>query len=108
MGRVFDGTAHVGIGSTCGYFIFDPRYRHWAYLAAATFLSYESLQAWRKGDEGYVELKEFGIGLGLGAAAKLLVEELLERLEGSEGDRRVYGSRGPGRIDDRVGAGVEA
>ena len=31
----------------------------------AAFLAYQVVEAWRKGDSGYGELKEFGIGMAL-------------------------------------------
>ena len=56
---------HVAIGAWIGSAINKPEHRHGLYLVAGAFLAYQALQVWRKGDKGYVEVKEFGIGLAL-------------------------------------------
>ena len=56
---------HVAIGAWIGSAINKPEYRHGLYVVTAAFLAYQILESWRKGDKGYVEVKELGIGLAL-------------------------------------------
>ena len=68
LSTVFNVGSHIAIGYWVGRGINNPEYRHGAYLAAASFMIYQTLGAWRKGDNGYPEVKEFGIGVGVALA----------------------------------------
>ena len=74
--QLFDKAAHVGIGVWVGSGINNPEYRHGLYMVAGAFLAYQVLGAWRKGDCGFHEVKEFGIGLALPLALRRLERSL--------------------------------
>ena len=63
---------HVAIGVWVGSGINNPRYRNGLYLVAGAFLAYQALQVWRKGDKGYEEIRELGIGMALPLVASRL------------------------------------
>ena len=65
MKKWFNKLAHVTIGAWVAGGVNDPCFRHGAYAVGAAFLAYQVVEAWRKGDMGYGELKEFGIGMAL-------------------------------------------
>ena len=56
---------HVVIGAWIGSGINRPDYRHGLYVVTTAFLAYQALQVWRKGDRGYEEIRELGIGLAV-------------------------------------------
>ena len=62
IGKILNQAAHVAIGAWVGSGINDPRYRASCVMATVIFLVYQILQVWRKGDRGYDEVREFGIG----------------------------------------------
>lgn len=64
--------AHVAIGAWVGSGINDYRYRHGLYVVSAAFVAYQTLQAWRKGDTGFGEVREFGVGMALPLAWRRL------------------------------------
>ena len=64
LAKIFNIGSHVGVGVWSGNGLNDPRYRWGTLVLSAGFLAYQTLGAWRKGDEGYVEVKEYLIGLG--------------------------------------------
>ena len=88
LSTVFNVGSHVFIGAWVGHGINNPRYRHGCYLAAVSFLIYQTLGAWRKGDKGYPEVREFGIGVGIALAVVRanrrwrFSDRLLSRLNG--------------------------
>ena len=63
----------MGIGFWSGWTINDPEFRHggWAFLAS--FLCYQGLEAWRKGDQGWPETREFMVGMGTALAVRRLL-----------------------------------
>ena len=61
----FNKLAHLGIGVWIGSGINDSRYRHGLYATLITFLAYQAFQIKTKGDEGYNEVRELGIGLAI-------------------------------------------
>ena len=69
---MIDRLWHIGIGAWIGSAINKPKYRHGLYVVTAAFLAYQILESWRKGDRGYVEVKELGIGLALPLVAARL------------------------------------
>ena len=50
----------------CGQRPGGPRTGFW--LAALTFLCYQTVEKWAKGDKAFPEIREFGIGYGLALA----------------------------------------
>ena len=56
--------AHIAIGAWVASGINNKSYSNSCWLAALTFLIYQTVQAWRKGDKAYDEIREFGIGVG--------------------------------------------
>ena len=74
MVGIFNRLAHVAVGAWVGSGVNDARFRHGSYVAATAFMAYQALEAWRKGDTGYGELREFGVGLFLPLAYRRLKE----------------------------------
>ena len=74
MLSTFNKAAHYVIGYWVASGINTNSYRSSCWLVAGVFLAYESLQAWKKGDNAYEEIREFGIG----AAAYLVVKRVLD------------------------------
>ena len=97
MKNALNRLAHFGIGFATGLGAEKPV----APIAAAGFLGYQAIEAYSKGDEGYVEVKEWAIGLGLGIACRYGYRWLARREEDSI--RRGGGADG-GR-DYRVSGG---
>ena len=62
--KYFNKLAHLLIGVWVGWRIDKPI----AGIATATFLAYQAVEVKAKGDRGYPEIKEFGVGLGIGRA----------------------------------------
>ena len=78
MMSLFNRLSHVAIGAWVGNGINDRRFRHGCYVVAGAFVTYQVLGAWRKGDCGFNEVKEFGIGLAIPLAIRRL-ERSVER-----------------------------
>ena len=51
---------HIGIGAWVGSGVNSKRYWRAAMVIAALFVAYQVVEAWRKGDGGYGEIKEEG------------------------------------------------
>ena len=66
--KYFNKLAHLGIGFTVGCRSDKPD----AMMITAAFLGYQAIEVASKGDRGYPEVKEFGVGLGLGLLVKRL------------------------------------
>ena len=66
--RVFNKGAHLAIGMVAGWNAEKPI----APMATAAFIAYQAIEVASKGDKGYPEVKEFGVGLAIGAVAKRL------------------------------------
>ena len=67
--EIFNISAHVGAGMWTGKVINDPEYRHGGWAILITFLVYQVWNSHRKGDKGYPEIKQFGIGMAILLAA---------------------------------------
>ena len=88
-GVVVNKAWHVAIGAWIGSEINDPKYRHGLYLVAGAFLAYQALQVWRKGDRGYEEIRELGIGMALPLVASRLAPWVGRWLGGDSWDDAV-------------------
>ena len=55
---IFNKGSHIGIGVYAGYYAEEPR----GWVATGIFGAYQTTEVWTKGDKGYPEWKEFGIG----------------------------------------------
>ena len=90
MKNFFNKAAHFGIGFATGLGAEKPA----APIAAAGFIAYQGIEAYSKGDEGYVEVKEWALGLGLGIACRYGWRYLTRREEDSiRGGSGVDGGR---------------
>lgn len=69
MTNLFNKAAHFGVGFGIGLFAHKPA----AKIAALMFLGYQGVEAYRKGDDGYPEIKEASFGFGLGLAARQVI-----------------------------------
>ena len=67
MRQALNVASHILIGVWAGQAINDPRYRHGVWAGLILFIAYQVVGAWRKGDQGWPELREAGWGDGLGA-----------------------------------------
>ena len=63
--EIINRAAHYGTGAWVGSAINDPRYFKGGIVLAAFLLSYQSVEAWRKGDGGYREIAEITTGMAL-------------------------------------------
>ena len=63
--QMFNVGSHVAAGAWTGSAINNPKYRVGVGVLAAGFLAYQIMGAWRKGDSGYPEVKEFLIGMAI-------------------------------------------
>ena len=70
MIRLFNKAAHLGIGVWVGWNYRNPA----SWQALAVFGGYQVVEAWRKRDKGYPEIKEFGIGYAVGLTVRWLRE----------------------------------
>ena len=70
MSNIFNKSAHFFIGIFVGVRSDKPS----APLVTAAFLSYQAIEVQSKHDKGYPEIKEFGIGLGIGLLIKALIK----------------------------------
>ena len=74
-GNAFNRIAHFGIGFVVGVCADKPS----APIAAATFLTYQCVEAYTKHDKGYPEVREYAWGLGCGVAARWTWRALARR-----------------------------
>ena len=63
--KIFNVGSHVGLGYWSGSGLNDGRTRTSALICVGLFALYQVLQCWKKGDRGYNEVREFGIGAAL-------------------------------------------
>ena len=94
--KYFNKLAHFAIGIYVGYRIDKPI----APLATATFLAYQAIEVKAKGDRGYPEVKEFGIGIGIGRTTYIAVNH--PRLSGGRLKVKQYVSTLKSKISARV------
>lgn len=73
MTNFFNRAVHFGVGVWVGAAINDDDYRHGGYATGTAFLAYEIVQAWRKGDDAYGEIREFAVGLAVALATRRAV-----------------------------------
>lgn len=71
-------TVHVGLGYWLGEVVNDPKYRWGGIALAVVFIVYQVVEVWTKGDKGYHEIKQFGIGLGIALLIRRLRQWLKE------------------------------
>lgn len=64
--RLFNKAAHVLIGIGLGYL--STRNATFALMGTGAFLGYQAIEESSKGDLGYPEVREFGVGLAVGLA----------------------------------------
>ena len=61
---------HFMLGVWAGFTLNDRKYQNTAFAFIGTFLFYQALEAWRKGDGGYQETKQFMIGMSVALIIK--------------------------------------
>ena len=73
MIRMLNKAAHFGIGIWVGWNFRNPA----AWQGLTAFGVYQVVETWRKGgeDKAYPEIKEFGIGYGIGLTSRWLRDE---------------------------------
>ena len=69
--RLFNKSAHVLIGIGLGYL--STRNAPFALMGTGAFLGYQAIEESSKGDLGYPEVREFGVGLAVGLAIDWLL-----------------------------------
>lgn len=67
---ILNNITHVGLGAWVGLASNEPEYRTGALILAGGFLAYQTLESWKKGDGGWIETKEFLVGLAGGLLYK--------------------------------------
>ena len=58
-----DITSHIAIGGWIAFCVNNSKYRWGGIILAIFWLAYEVMEAWRKGDEAYNEIREAIIGI---------------------------------------------
>ena len=85
--------AHFAIGFAVGVCADKPS----APIAGATFLAYQAIEAYTKGDAGYPEVKEYAYGMGIGIAVRWTWRALARRPQvGADNGRGVHNRRDSG------------
>ena len=70
--------AHFALGFWVGLIINDPKYRWGACALITTFEIYQIQESLRKGDGGWIEMKQFMIGLSLALMYKRAEKKIKE------------------------------
>ena len=73
---MFNKLAHVAIGFYVGVKLQQKEFNK-AWLVTGVFGAYQTLEQRVKHDQAYPEIKEFGVGVGLGIASRRGTEWLL-------------------------------
>lgn len=88
--NMFNKGSHFAIGFYVGVKL---EQREWvtACLVTAVFTAYQVVEVWSKGDKGYGEIKEFGVGIAAGKATKKIIDNAAAvadatKLVGTHGD----------------------
>ena len=88
-----DIAAHIGIGQWIALCINNPKYRWGGILLGVFWLAYEIMEAWRKGDEAYNEIREAIIGICSVLAFLRIWNWLSTTPKTKQGDINVHSTR---------------